>query len=397
MLSFLRKIILLLSFFFKLKILRKNNYDIVIFDIESKFDLDYLLKEKKKIFYLADRNEHFNKIFLSNRIFKNFFKFFDGNLKRSYQAALIETMCPKIVLTFIDTNWRFGELAKIFSKSQIKFIAIQNGAKFTFQEYKELFEKGIIKENVNQKLFIPNILTLSEYEQELSKIYKIKINNFQNVGSLRLYNFYHYKKFIKKQKIEFSKLPTYDLAILSDYNGWDQRLGIDYTKKILETLNTIIEIVIRNKLNCVFLYKATKKNLIKREKEHSLYKNGLYKNNFDFISNKIIERNSRFGTYEILLKTNLLIGTISTLLRENIALGGKSLACNQTPKNIYDFPINGICNIKNFNPEELEQRILYLLQISRKNYSKTLGSNKDYVCNTNYKKTKKLILQNLNI
>ncbi len=294
-------------------------------------------------------------------------------------------------------NWRFGELAKIFSKSQIKFIAIQNGAKFTFQEYKELFEKGIIKENVNQKLFIPNILTLSEYEQELSKIYKIKINNFQNVGSLRLYNFYHYKKFIKKQKIEFSKLPTYDLAILSDYNGWDQRLGIDYTKKILETLNTIIEIVIKNKLNCVFLYKATKKNLIKREKEHSLYKNGLYKNNFDFISNKIIERNSRFGTYEILLKTNLLIGTISTLLRENIALGGKSLACNQTPKNIYDFPIKGICNIKNFNPEELEQRILYLLQISRKNYSKTLGSNKDYVCNTNYEKTKKLILQNLNI
>ncbi len=59
MLSFLRKIILLFSFFFKLKILRKNNYDIVIFDIESKFDLDYLLKEKKKIFYLADRNEHF--------------------------------------------------------------------------------------------------------------------------------------------------------------------------------------------------------------------------------------------------------------------------------------------------------------------------------------------------
>ena len=55
-------------------------------------------------------------------------------------------------------------------------------------------------------------------------------------------------------------------------------------------------------------------------------------------------------------KTNLLIGTISTLLRENIALGGKSLACNQTPNNIYDFPIEGICNIKNFKPEELEQR-----------------------------------------
>ena len=397
MLSFLRKIIIFFSFFCRFKILKKNDYDTVIFDIESKYDFDYLLKERKKIFYLADRNKHFNQIFFSILILKNFFKFFDGNLKRSYQAALIETISPKIVLTFIDTNWRFSELAKIFSKSQIKFIAIQNGAKFIFQEYKELYEKGIIKENFNKKLFIPNILTLSKYEEELSKIYKIKIDNFQNVGSLRLYNFYHYKKFIKKQKIEFSKSPTYDLAILSDYEAWDQRLGIDYTKKILDTLNAIIEIVIKNKLNCIFLYKATEKNPIKREKEHNLYKNGLQRNNFEFISNKIIERSSRFGTYEILLKTNLLIGTISTLLRENIALGGKSLACNQTPNNIYDFPIEGICNIKNFKPEELEQRILYLLKISRENYSKKLGSNKDYVCNSNYEKTKELILQNLNI
>ena len=64
MLSFLRKIIIFFSFFYRFKILRKNNYDTVIFDIESKYDFDYLLKERKKIFYLADRNKHFNQIFL---------------------------------------------------------------------------------------------------------------------------------------------------------------------------------------------------------------------------------------------------------------------------------------------------------------------------------------------
>ena len=61
---------------------------------------------------------------------KNFFSILPQKLlnygnKRSYQAALIKTISPKIVLTFIDTNWRFSELAKIFSKIQIKFIAIQ--------------------------------------------------------------------------------------------------------------------------------------------------------------------------------------------------------------------------------------------------------------------------------
>ena len=64
MLSFLRKIIIFFSFFCRFKILRKNDYDTVIFDIESKYDFDYLLKERKKIFYLADEISILTKFFL---------------------------------------------------------------------------------------------------------------------------------------------------------------------------------------------------------------------------------------------------------------------------------------------------------------------------------------------
>lgn len=393
----LKKIITLIKLILiiKIRILKKYNNELIIFDEESKNDLDFLL-EKKRIYFIPDRAKHFKQIDISIKIIKNFIKNYRGNIKKAYQIALIETIKPKIVLTFIDTNWRFSELAKIFEKTSIKFVAIQNGARFTFQEYEQLYRENKIKTNINKKIFIPKIFTLGDYDKELSKKYNIKINNFLNAGSLRLYNFYHYKKFVKKEEIQFSKNFTYDLTILSDYEAWDQRLGGDYTKKILDTVNQIIKISIKNKLKCVFLFKSVLNNPEKRQREIMLYKNGLDKNCFDFISDKIVERSSRFGSYEILLKSNLLIGVVSTLLRENIALGGKSLACNLTPGNIYDFPLNDICSIKNFNFDDLEKRILYLIEISRKNYHERLKNNKFYLCNPNYKDTKNIILKNIN-
>ena len=56
MLSFLKKIIKFFAFFYRFKILREKDYDTVIFDIESKYDFDYLLKERK--FFINDRNKH---------------------------------------------------------------------------------------------------------------------------------------------------------------------------------------------------------------------------------------------------------------------------------------------------------------------------------------------------
>ena len=50
-----------------------------------------------------------------------------------------------------------------------------------------------------------------------------------------------------------------------------------------------------------------------------------------------------------MLQSNVAIGTISTMLGEYLALGGKILACNFSKIGILDYPIKGICFIKNSN------------------------------------------------
>ena len=79
-----------------------------------------------------------------------------------------------------------------------------------------------------------------------------------------------------------------------------------------------------------------------------------------------------------MLKSKIIVATTSTLLRENLAIGGKILACNLTPGNLYNFPFDGICSIKNCTYEDFEKRLLYIFSISKKNYFSQLGKNRNY-------------------
>ena len=79
-----------------------------------------------------------------------------------------------------------------------------------------------------------------------------------------------------------------------------------------------------------------------------------------------------------MLQSRITIGYWSTLLRENLAIGGKILCCNLLPTNIWDFPIKGICWIKNCTFEEFEKRLLEIYKISKKDYFLKLDKSKDY-------------------
>ena len=86
-----------------------------------------------------------------------------------------------------------------------------------------------------------------------------------------------------------------------------------------------------------------------------------------------------------MFNSRVAVGTASTLLRENLAFGGKSLACNFTRTNIYDFPIKGICSIKNCTYEEFEKRLLKICSISKKNYFSKLNKDQCYTAEYNKK------------
>ena len=79
-----------------------------------------------------------------------------------------------------------------------------------------------------------------------------------------------------------------------------------------------------------------------------------------------------------MFQSKVVVGTTSTLLRENLAIGGKILSCNLLPTNIYNFPVQGICSIKNCTFEEFEKKLLQIYSISEKDYFSKLSKDKCY-------------------
>ena len=86
-----------------------------------------------------------------------------------------------------------------------------------------------------------------------------------------------------------------------------------------------------------------------------------------------------------MFQSNIAVATYTTMLRESLGIGRKILSCNCTYSDIFDFPIEGICSIKNCNFKEFEKRLLDIHSISKENYFSRLSKDKHYVMEYNEK------------
>ena len=73
------------------------------------------------------------------------------------------------------------------------------------------------------------------------------------------------------------------------------------------------------------------------------------------------------------------MGICSTLLKDKLATGGKILSCNFTKKDMYDFPVNGICTLNDCSYEEFEKRLREIYSISKESFFSKLDKKSDYV------------------
>lgn len=355
----------LLYLFFKIKINFKNpkKEDLIIFDDISTRDLKNILINRKFII-LRVRYERLNEIFLSLNIIFFFLKYIKKNFYTSYLAAIIKVMNPKIVLTTIDNSNKFHDLAKIFRNDQISFIAIQNAARYDFQENEYLFKKKKIKENINKKYYIPNYYCFGDYEEFLCKKYKINVKSFFKYGSLRLSNYIKYKN-EKKIKINKNK---YDIALISEV--FPTRLN--YNWPFYKLVKFVIEYCIKNDLKFIFI---TKKSKNEEKLEIDYLKKNLNKNEFSYLRKHYMKVNfKKFKSYLAIEESNLVIGCNSTMLRDKLTLGGKILSYNYTGFDLYKFPVDGICLLKDGIYSQFEKRVKYLLSLSNKKFFKLINS-----------------------
>ena len=152
---------------------------VIFFDYEGflrfKSSYDYIL-EKGDYFVLKTRLNHINKIYISHTIVCNFLinLIIIKNFKISYLVSLILEINPKIVVTNIDNSIDFSLVARRLFK-KIKFLAIQNAARYQFDE--PFYDANI------KKYFIPELACFGDYEKSLYKRHKIEVKKFFVIGS----------------------------------------------------------------------------------------------------------------------------------------------------------------------------------------------------------------------
>ena len=326
-----------------------------------------------------------------------FYLFFKKySLKVIYKLALIKSIKPKIVITSIDNSINFYLCAKILHK-EIYFLAIQNANRSGFREISYFLEKNVVfPKNYKDLIFIPNFICFGEQEIIGAKKENLKIKNFYNFGSVRISNFFCY---LKKNKIDLKK-NLFDICLVSepmiDQNN-------DFKNDTLE--NSYIDVVqycikfcMENNLKFNF---ATKRlyNSKQLELELNFYKNYLSKEQLEYLFSNMNKKMNIYSSYEALFQSKIAVGWTSTLLLDKIGLKEKILSCNFSSFKTWDFPIDGICSLRDKNYESFSERLKLISSLTEKDYLEKLSKKPSFVMNFDKKnslieKTKKIIEKN---
>jgi surface carbohydrate biosynthesis protein len=371
----------ILKLFLKSKFIFKNpsKHALVIFDDESFEDLKNFIYNYD-FFILQSRIENINKIYFSFKILKYFLKNFNGNIMTAYLASLLEIINPKVVLTNIDNSLKFCDLARILDK-KMNFLAIQNASRWDIDEYKLRYKNNKTKTDRSKKFYIPNFLCFGQFEIDHYKKHGIEVKNFFKVGSLRLANFMHY---IRENKIKL-KQSAYDICLIS---APPLQKNVTYGEKDIEknyadTIKYTIKFCMKNNMKLIFAQKRNKKHPTANKAELNYYKKHLTNDEYEYlIINSAVKKgdssSSKYSSYIAMKQSKVTVCAWSTMLRENLCTGGKILCCNFLPTNVWDFPIEGICSIRNCTYQEFEERLLQIYSMPEKDYFSKLSKDKCY-------------------
>ena len=201
---------------------------------------------------------------------------------------------------------------------------------------------------------------------------------FQSLAVWEFQIFFLYKKKIKRY---FS-----DICLISDIYSWDDIFNIynpRLEKGIINLTKFVINFSIKHNLKLTIALRSYRNDKANFNREINFYKRYLTKIEYNFLSKSFFYRKekNKFSTYELMKGSEVVVGSISTMLRENLIMDGKILACNLTPINIFDFPLKGLCFIKNCNYRVFEKRLLKIINLSKKEYFSQI--NKNYIVDYN--------------
>ena len=353
--------------------------DLLIFDGESLHELKNVL-HGFNYFVLEVRLSRIKNIYITKKIIFSILKNFKNNIFSSYLLAVMDELRPKVVFTFIDNSFRFSEFSAL-RQNQYKFVALQNGARYEHKIFNYLLKNNFVSKD-HFKFNIPNFFCFGDNEIKDYKKNKQIVKNFTKVGSLRLSNFLYSNKLqLKSRKL------NNDILLISDIYCWDlllNKTNLPIEEGVAKLIKFNIKFAIENDVKFKLATRNFKNSF---ETEKNFYKKILNKEEFKFLLKNLLFRSKNYETYKKMTKSKIVIGTMSTLLRENMFIGGKSLSCNFTGTNIFDFPISGLCFLKNCDYLEFNKTLKYILRLSYKKYLLKINRKPNYIIYKDKKET----------
>ena len=293
-----------------------------------------------------------------------------------YLLVYLKITKPNLILTFIDNNWHFQRLDKLYKKA--KFLNIQNGLRNQIS-----FEYLLPKPpHPGSKIYISNYFCFGEFSKFIHEYYNHEIINYRAIGSIKLL---HFKN---KNKNKDKKIPVkFPILLVSQWNktfmqkdGFLSEIGDSIKrnnfliKSFLKKYDLKISILLRTNLE--------------NEKK-------FYENYFGKYCKLIIPKNEELYSYKIIYMSELLISINSTLCLEAYSLKKKVFFSNQTGSNLYTLPIVENCKISNDNQKNFNKKLFELLNMKQDLYEKKTEQNRNYLIssqnNINIEKLKKEI------
>jgi hypothetical protein len=270
---------------------------------------------------------------------------FANKIMVAYQCAFIRLVNPKAVITFIDNSRAFHEVSRWCEKEGVKCIAIQNGARFTW-DY-----------NVPFRFNLPIFLSWGSLPSFYMDAYKHSYGEIKSCGSLRLQSFLSSESQSTIQKsIEPVELCLISCFRSSFHNGTEWFARISGYERFVEYLCQYIE------AHGISIAVALAEGSAEEQVIFAPLLRTTAKVSF------INKSEDAYSSYRAMYSANVIVGMQSSMLLEAFAIDRKVFFANLSVDQGCILPVEYEYSVRLCDFDVFEAKLSKLMQMDQSTY-----------------------------
>jgi len=335
-----------------------GKHNIVVYDSLTGGLLTKMLDFPKRTFQMNVRQEiiYAHPYILAKFLLKAIV--FRKQLRVAYEASVLELLCPKLVLTFLDNDGTFGEVAK---QVDARFIAIQNGFR-TSQCFSRI--------NFAPEAFLFGQRCIDNYAK-----FEIESNSLIRAGSIKVSHCYKINgnSFKRSKSFDVLLVSSYQLGMENGASEDQEPIRLNLNKGTALISDYLLRFISSRGLRVGILLWGSGADGARELK----YFSRIFRDKVEYIEkSQAIE-----GSYLRVLESELTLSYGSTLGYEAISMGKKAMFFPRPEEDVYclEGADHFAFKTETGSYEEFESNLERLLKLSSEEYQNELGWLCEYV------------------